>query len=127
MISKNAVTLAYAVFLLLFAAFKYFSAAPEGFSPAYAISVAVLVFLTGVIPYFLARLLAGKVDPAAARWIAGIVVALLACCAGYAAYFKLFIEPQNLGVAMSDVALRGIYAGSIQGVLAGWYATARAA
>ncbi|MBX7527234.1 hypothetical protein [Qipengyuania vesicularis] len=123
--TRSHASIAYLVFLALFAAFKYFSAAPAAFSAGYLVSVIVLVLLTGVIPYFLARFAAGRAGGTAGRWVAALAVALLACCAGYAGYFKLFIEPQNLGVSMGEVALRGIYAGTIQGVLAALYATAR--
>ena len=124
--SRKTIWIAYSVFLIAFAAFKYLSAAPDAFSSQYAISVVILVVLTGVIPFVVAARLAGRVGSTSSRWGVAMVSALIVCCAGYAGYFKLFIEPQNLGVSMSDVALRGIYAGTIQGVLAALHAmTAR--
>ena len=123
--SMKHVKLAYGVFLILFAAFKYLSAAPSTFNVGYLVSVVVLVVLTGVLPFVLASFIAGKAEGSVASWVTALGVAVIACCAGYAGYFKLFIEPQNLEVSMWDVAFRGIYAGSIQGILAALYSVAR--
>lgn len=108
----------YAVFLLVFGAYKYFAAAPAEFSMAYAVSVAILVVLTGVVPFVAALFLASRASEGAVALLIAVFVGLVTCCAGYAAYWALFIQPSGADVPVIAVALRGVYAGPIEGLLA---------
>lgn len=128
MISTKNATYAYVVFLIAFAAFKYLSAAPEAFSTGYAISVVILVILTGVLPYLIARHLAVAVPGTIGRWLAAIVLGTVACCLAYGVYAAVFILPAgqaNLQTLM-PIALRGFIAGPVIGLLAGLWAHAKA-
>lgn len=127
MTSSRAAYLAYAVFLIAFAAFKYWSAAPETFAAGYAISVGILVMLTGVIPFVLASQIGKRQGSTIMRWVASLGVGVVTCCLGYAAYWALFIEPNGADVPVIAVALRGLIAGPIQGILAGLLVTSHEA
>lgn len=125
MLTRTQANIAYLVFLFAFAAFKYLGAAPAQFSSGYAISVTVLVVLTGVLPYAIARWLAGRHSHTGSRWATALVVGSLLCCAGYAGYWVLFIQPSGASVPVTAVALRGLIAGPIEGVLAALWVAAR--
>ncbi|WP_299192113.1 hypothetical protein [uncultured Erythrobacter sp.] len=125
MIARKTAWGLYGVFLLAFGAYKYLIAAPPEFSIGYMVSVAILVVLTGVIPFVVAAWLAGKMPSPAGQWVVAIAVALIVCCAGYASYWALFIAPTGADVPMQAVALRGIYPGAIEGILAGLLAGSR--
>jgi hypothetical protein len=119
MISSRAAYVAYAVFLIAFAVFKYSSAAPETFAAEYAISVCFLVMLTGVVPFVLASQVGKRQGSTIMQWLASLGVAAVTCCLGYASYWALFIEPSGADVPVLAVALRGLIAGPIEGILAG--------
>ena len=111
--------LGYALFLAGYGYYKYAVAAPPTFSPEYAKSVALLVVFTGVAPFVFAllwlktlklnRLLASAV---------GLLLGLVACVAGYAAYWAMVIEPAGIEAPLTAVAMRGIGWGLLQGGLA---------
>lgn len=125
MISRRQAYAAYAVFLALFAAFKYFSAAPDGFAIGYAISVCIIVVLCGVLPFMLASIVGKRQSTTTMRWAVPLGVATIACCLGYAAYWALLIEPSGAEMPVLAVAMRGLIAGPIEGLLAGLLVTAR--
>jgi hypothetical protein len=125
MISKRQAYAAFAVFLVAFSVFKYTSALPDGFSIQYMISVCILVVLTGVVPFVLASLVGKRLASTGMRWTATFGVAVATCCLGYAAYWALFIQPSGAEVPVLAVALRGLIAGPIEGLLAGLVVTAR--
>lgn len=121
--TRTSAIAAYLVFLAGFAAFKYLAAAPPEFSSGYAISVAILVILTGVLPYALAVLFASRAGTRGGAWITATLVATIACCAAYAGYWAVFIAPSGADVPMLAVALRGLYAGSLEALLAALFVT----
>ncbi len=108
----------YVLFLGFYAWWKYQAAAPDEFSVGYAQSVAILVGLTGVAPFLLTLLLL-KAAPLRrfAASIAGVVLGVAFCVAGYALFWQLFISPYG-GPEMVEVALRGVGWGALQGGLA---------
>lgn len=109
----------YAVFLAFYAWWKYTSAAPAEFSTVYAQSTAVLVFLTGVVPFLLTWGVLKRGTPSGPlAALAGVALGALFCVAGYALYWMIFIAG-NLGApAIYTVAARGIGWGIAQGALA---------
>lgn len=109
---------AYFLFLVFYAWWKYQAAAPDVFSVGYAQSVAILVGLTGVAP-FIATLLILKAAPLSRipAGAVGVVLGVLGAVAGYALFWKLYISPYG-GPEMMDVALRGIGWGALQGAIA---------
>lgn len=110
---------AYSVFLAGYSWYKYQVAAPAEFSSAYLQSVAVLVLMTGVAPFFLALATAKLIRVSGlARIALGLIAGLVFCVAGYAEYFTLFIAGNVPGVTLIDVALRGAGWGLAQGALA---------
>ena len=127
MIQRKLALVLIGLFLVGFSAFKYLSAAPDGFSSSYLISVAILVALTGAIPLCGAVWLAKLSSNTGVQWAIAILSGVVLCCAGYATYWALFISPTGADVPLMAVASRGIYAGPIEGVLAALLATARKA
>lgn len=111
--------IAYVIFLVAYSWYKYSVAAPQEFSAGYAQSVVILVLMTGVAPFVIA-LAALKVSNAKrfAAGVVGIVVGLVACVVGYAAFWWLFIAPAGAAPAAYDVAARGVGWGVMQGALA---------
>ena len=109
----------YLVFLAGYAIYKYAAAAPPAFSPAYAQSVAMLVALTGVAPFLLSlgALKALRLKGVAGA-AAGLLLGLVLCVAGYAAFWAVIIAPSGAPVAMTAVAVRGVGWGLLQGGLA---------
>ena len=109
----------YVVFLAGYSIYKYSVAAPAEFSQAYAISVAILITLTGVAPFMLTF---GALKSLHAKGFAnsalGLVLGLVFCVAGYAAFWYVSIAPSGADVAMTAVAMRGIGWGLLQGGLA---------
>lgn len=114
----------YLVFLAGYAAYKYLVAAPPAFSPAYAQSVATLVVLTGIAPFFGAYLILkiarlGHVPQMAT----GLLLGLALCVAGYALFWLLFLSSLVDGPQLVEVATRGVGWGLAQGALAGFAAS----
>ena len=109
----------YAIFLVGYSWWKYSVAAPAEFSAAYAQSVAVLVLMTGVVPFLLTF---GAIKAAGVRGVAGgalgLIFGAIFCVGAYAAFWALFIAPSAADVAVTEVALRGVGWGLLQGGLA---------
>lgn len=114
----------YLIFLAGYAAYKYLVAAPPSFSPVYAQSVAILVVLTGVVP-FLGTFLVLKVFSLGhiPQMATGLLLGVLLCVAGYALFWFLFLSSLAGGPQLVDVATRGIGWGFAQGALAGFAAS----
>lgn len=111
--------IAYVAFLIGYAWFKYSAAAPPEFSIAYAQSVAILVVLTGIIPFIAAYALlkAWPLGWLGSR-VTGLLIGLIVCVGGYAAFWAFFISPSAPDVSLASVAVRGIGWGLVQGGLA---------
>jgi hypothetical protein len=109
----------YVLFLAGYSVYKYSVAAPPEFSTQYAISVAILVAMTGVAPFLVAL---GLVKGLSAKGFAGsaigLITGLVACVGAYAAFWALFIQPTDAEIAMTAIATRGIGWGLLQGGLA---------
>lgn len=127
MMTRTTATIAFLVFLAGFSAFKYLSAAPPAFDPNYAVSVAILVVLTGVAPWAIAIGIGKQFDGTLARWVAALITAVVACCSGYGLYWAMVIGPNFPEVPMIAVALRGLISGPIEGLLAGLWLHANTA
>lgn len=110
--------IAFFIFLVFYAWWKYQAAAPAEFSVGYARSVAILVGLTGVAPFLLTFLVV-KAAPLKrfAASISGVLLGIVCGVAGYALFWKLYISPYG-GPEMMDVALRGVGWGALQGAMA---------
>ncbi|MEK7265020.1 MAG: hypothetical protein AAB227_02875, partial [Pseudomonadota bacterium] len=82
-------------------------------------SVAMLVALTGVAPFLLSlgALKALRLKGVAGA-AAGLLLGLVLCVAGYAAFWAVIIAPSGAPVAMTAVAVRGVGWGLLQGGLA---------
>ena len=107
------------MFLAGYAAYKYVVAAPPEFSAAYAQSVAILVLLTGVMPFILAMVSLRVINPGhMARLIIGLLVGLVACVGGYALFWTLFLASIDRGPPVDAVAIRGVGWGLAQGAIA---------
>ena len=110
--------LAYAVFLILYAAQKYLAADPGTFVPQYVFTTAILVVLTGVIPFFVGRFVFDRTGSGiGVASIASLLVPLVLTAIGLAIYFFMFIAPQNLGLSVMDVLPRSLTPGLVQGAL----------
>ena len=111
--------IAYLLFLAGYSWYKYAVAAPAEFSPGYAQSVVILVLMTGVAPFLIAfgglKVSGLRRFPAVAG---GLVLGLVACVAGYAGYWWLFLAPNGGAPAVYDVAARGVGWGLLQGGIA---------
>ena len=109
----------YIIFLAVYSVYKYNADLPSEFSPAYVQSVGILVAMTGVAPFVLAHF---GLKTIGVRGIAGsllgLLMGLVACVGGYAAFWWFFIAPQGAAPAVYDVATRGIGWGLLQGGLA---------
>lgn len=109
----------FAVFLSVYGFVKYSAAAPPVFVAAYAQNVAILVALTGVVPFIVclgvARMMSGALP---VKLVVSAFVGVVVCVGAYALFFKLFIEGAAPGVNLVDVAKRGIGWGAIEGALA---------
>ena len=109
----------YLLFLVGYSAYKYSVAAPPEFSALYAQSVAILVGLTGIAPFFLTFAVFKPLPiKRFAASGAGLLLGLLFCVAGYAAFWAVVINPSGYGVPLMEVATRGIGWGLLQGGLA---------
>ncbi len=110
---------AYVIFLAGYSWYKYSVAAPPEFSAGYAQSVAILVLMTGVAPFLIAYgvLKAVRLKRLSAS-LTGLIVGMLACVAGYAAFWWFFIVPGGAAPAVYDVAIRGVGWGLLQGGIA---------
>ena len=109
----------YVIFLAVYSVYKYSVAAPAEFSLVYAQSVAILVAMTGVAPFLLAYIglkTIGVRGVEGSVW--GLLIGLVACVGGYAAFWWFFIAPEGAAPAVYDVALRGVGWGLLQGGLA---------
>ena len=122
---RRLATVLYVAFLVGYSFMKYGAAAPPSFSGPYARSTAILVFLTGVVP-FVGTIGVQSMLRDRAMWIvavASVVLATVLCVLGYAAYWSLFLADVPGVPGVVNVAMRGVPWGLAMGLIATLYAS----
>ena len=106
----------FALFLLVYSYFKYTAVPSQMGDPMYIATTALVVILTAVIPFFMARYLANKAS-APKNYILAAVVPLALSALGLAIYFYVFIAPNAPGMAVTQVLPRAIVPGLVMSAL----------
>lgn len=103
-------------FLIFYTAQKYLAAAPEGFVPAYVISVALLVGLTALLPLAMSALAIRVLPGRALKFISAAALPLALSAGGFTLYWAAFLAP-NFGIGLEVVLPRAVFPGISLGVL----------
>lgn len=108
------------IFVFFFAFYswqKYAAAAPPSFQQAYAINVAILVTLTALLPYIIARILVARIK-GSAQLVSALIAPLVLCAVGFTIFFFVFIQPNFAQATLGPVVQRSITPGlAIGGIL----------
>jgi hypothetical protein len=108
--------LIYLIFLAVYSWQKYRAAAPASFNQGYAINVAILVTLTAIVPYVVARL-AMSMTSGAGRLASAVLVPTFMAAGGFATFFFVFIAPNFPQVELMTVLPRSLTPGGVIAVI----------
>ena len=107
---------AFTIFLLVYSYIKYTAVPSQMGEPMYMATTALVVILTAVIPFFIARHLLAKASPPKSYVLAAFVPLALSAI-GLAIYFYMFIAPTAPGMAVTQVLPRAIAPGLVMSAI----------
>ena len=108
--------LPFTLFLLVYSYFKYTAVPSQMGEPMYMATTALLVIVTAVIPFFVARYLADRATAPNSHVFAAVVPLTLSAL-GLAIYFYVFIAPNAPGMAVTQVLPRSIAPGLVMSAI----------
>ena len=82
----------------------------------YILTTGLLVFITAIIPFYVAFFLANKATPPS-RYLLASLMPLVLSSIGLAIYFYLFIAPNAPGMAVTQVLPRALLPGLVMGAI----------
>lgn len=114
---KNTPLIIFVLFLAFYTFQKYTAVPQNGFNSGYAISVAIIVALTALMPYIITRIKM-RFTSGALRVVTVLIAPVVVSAIGFALYFYGYIAPNFPGVSIAAVLPRSIFPGVvISGIL----------
>lgn len=110
MIAERIQLVGWIVFIFYYFSAKYFVGGFTGFSVGYLVSVAILVMLTAVIPFYTAKWLTQR-TPGMTAFATALILPIALTAVGLSLYFVVFIAPNYPSITLPGIIHRALEPG----------------